>query len=306
VRKTTGILLATASLLSLSACAAGGTAACDDGVPLGGLAATIVSDGGFDEAPAPAQFPTPLVVDAPSRAITMPGDGRLVRAGDAVSAKVTLFKGADGTLIDGGDILLFDNDPALPLLAASTCAPVGSRVVTAAPAEDLLGSFAPNFGVEAGDTVVAVLDIQAAFPGHPSGVTVDAIPGLPAVVTAPNGQPGLTFNGDPAPAELTVETLVQGNGDVVQAGDTIIVNYTGVEWETRKVFDSSWTTGRPASFSLDNVVPGFQQAVIGQRTGSRILVAIPPSEGYGDSAGSPVGPESTMLFVIDLLGVAAG
>ena len=50
-------------------------------------------------------------------------------------------------------------------------------------------------------------------------------------------------------------------------------------------------------------MPGFQQAIIGATTGSRILMAIPPSEGYGDSPGSPVGPESTMIFVVDVLGV---
>jgi len=303
VRKTTGLLLATATLLTLSACAPGGSVGCESTLPLGGLADTVELSGTADDFPATAAFPTPLVATSSSHAIAVPGDGRVVGDGDAVVGQVTIFDGASGTVVDGGTIMLFTDDEELPFFAGTTCATVNSRVVTVAPAQDFFGDFAANFGIDPAQTVVGVIDIQDAFPGRASGVTVNAIEGLPAVTTAPNGQPGLTFTGAPAPTELTVETLIRGDGEVVKAGDQIVVNYIGVEWETRKVFDDSWSTGRPHAFNLDDVVPGFQQAIIGATAGSRIVMAIPPSEGYGDSAGSPVGPDSTMIFVVDVLGV---
>ncbi len=303
MRKSIGLLLASASLLSLSACSVGQLAGCEPAVPAGGLADTVVLSGALTDFPAVAAFPTPLVASSATRAIAEAGEGRLVEPGDAVSAQVTIYDGATGAVVDGGEILLFNTDPELPMFAATACATVGSRVVTVAPAAEFLGPFATNFGFTEEQTVVGIVDIHAAFPGRASGVSVAAVEGLPAVTTAPNGQPGLTFTGAPAPTELAVETLIQGDGEVIEAGDQIIVNYIGVEWETREVFDTSWTTGRPHSFNLDDVVPGFQKAVIGAQAGSRILVAIPPSEGYGDAGGSPVAAGNTMVFVIDVLGV---
>ena len=303
MRTTTGLLLATATVLTLSACVTSAPPHCDTELTRGGLADSVAPSGAFSDMPAGAQFPVPLVTDEASWAIAETGDGHLVQRGDAVDATVTIFDGASGQAIDGGDILLFNTDSDLPLLSATACATVGSRVVHVTPAVGLLGAYAPNFGVDLDQTLVAVVDIHEAYPGRASGPAVAAVAGLPAVTTAPSGQPGLIFTGAAAPSELAFETLIQGDGEIVEAGDSIVVNYIGVEWETRNVFDESWSTGRPALFSLDDVVPGFQQAVIGQAAGSRVLMAIPPSEGYGDQGMSPVGPTSTMLFVVDILGV---
>ncbi len=100
-----------------------------------------------------------------------------------------------------------------------------------------------------------------------------------------------------------VEVLKKGDGPAVGGTDSIRINYTGVTWADRKVFDSTWENGASAAVTLDAVVPGFAQALDGQTVGSQILVVIPPALGYGDTASGSIPAGSTLVFVIDILGV---
>jgi peptidylprolyl isomerase len=106
--------------------------------------------------------------------------------------------------------------------------------------------------------------------------------------------------------------LKAGNGPVVEDGDTVVVQYTGVLWDDNSVFDSSWdkgTSGAPATFTVSTgedaqVIPGFSKAIIGQKVGSQLGVIIPPSEGYGEAgAGQTIPGNATLFFVVDILGV---
>jgi peptidylprolyl isomerase len=84
------------------------------------------------------------------------------------------------------------------------------------------------------------------------------------------------------------------------------VQYVGALYDTGKVFDASWTDNGPATFPLNGVIAGFKDAIIGMKVGGRREIVIPPAEGYG-AAGSPpaIPANATLVFVIDLLGVAA-
>ena len=100
--------------------------------------------------------------------------------------------------------------------------------------------------------------------------------------------------------------LTPSNGAVVKAGQTVEVNYHGVDGRTGETFDSSFTRGTPIAFSLDQVVPGFSKGLVGQRQGSRVVIAMPGSDGYDPSGGNPqAGIEvgDTLIFVVDLVGV---
>lgn len=306
MRKSTGIVIASGLLLTLAACSASGADACEPLIPRGGLAATVSAEGEFGTPGATTAFPTPLVSTTEiSSAIIAAGDGAIVAPGSAVEGTVTLYDAATGTPLAGGDLVLDTVDSPRPFMDAAVCAPVGSRVVAVGPAPEILGEFAPSAGFDESVTAVLVIDVKGAYYGRATGSPVLPVNGLPTVSLAPNGQPGLSFTGAEPPAELVIETLIKGDGAVVQQGDTVVVKYTGVDWETRSVFDSSWDNGAPAIFSTDEVVPGFAKALIGQTVGSQVLAAVPPSEGYGDSPNSPVGPEGTMVFVVDILGIAA-
>jgi peptidylprolyl isomerase len=111
--------------------------------------------------------------------------------------------------------------------------------------------------------------------------------------------------GDP-PTELVTEDLVVGDGPAAKAGDDVEVQYVGVDYETGEQFDASWDNGQPFSFKLGagQVIPGWDQGVEGMKVGGRRMLTIPPDLAYGP-AGSPpaIGPNATLVFVVDLLDV---
>jgi FKBP-type peptidyl-prolyl cis-trans isomerase len=109
--------------------------------------------------------------------------------------------------------------------------------------------------------------------------------------------------GTPAPTSLKVTTLVQGDGPAVQSGQHLYVNYTGVSFKDGTEFDSSWKAGRtPFDFTIGqgNVIPGWDQGLVGVKVGSRVQLDIPANLAYGDnpSGGQPAG---ALRFVVDVL-----
>jgi peptidylprolyl isomerase len=123
-------------------------------------------------------------------------------------------------------------------------------------------------------------------------------------------KPTVTFPASQASKQLVEQTLVAGSGSPVVAGDTVITNYVGEIWPTKagstpKVFDSSFARGAPAGFVLGTgaVIPGFDKTLVGKRMGTRMLLSIPPADGYGTSGNSQAGISGTdtLVFVVDLL-----
>jgi peptidylprolyl isomerase len=101
------------------------------------------------------------------------------------------------------------------------------------------------------------------------------------------------------------KVLEPGKGPVVGEGQSVEVNYYGVNGRTGKKFDDSFSRGQPVAFSLAQVVPGFSKGLTGQRQGSRVLIAMPGKDGYDPMGGSPqAGIEvgDTLIFVVDLVG----
>ena len=117
--------------------------------------------------------------------------------------------------------------------------------------------------------------------------------------------PKVTMPGGTAPTALRVKTLQTGKGDAVRSGDLLVVNYAGLLWKTGKSFDSSFDRGQPASFAIGvgQVIPGWDKGLVGQTVGSRVLLVIPPADGYG-SAGQPqagIKGDDTLVFAVDIL-----
>ena len=124
---------------------------------------------------------------------------------------------------------------------------------------------------------------------------------------AEDGSPTVTIpDGEDVPTEFAVDTVITGTGAVVVAGDDVTVHYQGVNWNTGEVFDSSWRGGQPIRFSTGRVIAGFRDGLVGQTVGSRVIIVIPTEVGYGSRGGPPgsgIGPEDTIVFVADILGV---
>ncbi|PRY56897.1 peptidylprolyl isomerase [Glycomyces artemisiae] len=111
-----------------------------------------------------------------------------------------------------------------------------------------------------------------------------------------------------APAGLLVFDVVEGSGAVAQAGDAVAVQYAGFNWSNGKEFDASWNRGaQPFTVSplgSAPVIQGWNDGLVGARVGGRRLVVIPPELGYGASgAGGVIGPNETLVFVVDVVSV---
>jgi peptidylprolyl isomerase len=112
------------------------------------------------------------------------------------------------------------------------------------------------------------------------------------------------------PRRLVKEDIVRGKGPAAKAGDTVTVQYVGVTFSTGEEFDSSWDRGEPFIFPLGGgqVIPGWDSGVVGMKRGGRRMLTIPPEQAYG-AQGTPdgsIGPNETLVFVIDLLAIAPG
>ncbi len=113
-------------------------------------------------------------------------------------------------------------------------------------------------------------------------------------VPAPSGQP---------PPELVVKDIVRGKGPKAKAGDQLTMQYVGTSWSNGEQFDASWDSGQPFPFELGAgmVIPGWDQGMVGMRKGGRRLLVIPPDLGYGPAGSGPIGPNETLIFVVDLV-----
>ncbi len=116
----------------------------------------------------------------------------------------------------------------------------------------------------------------------------------------------MTIPDEPPSYQLELEDLVVGEGDEAVAGRVVEVHYVGVAWKTRRQFDASWDRGSTFKFPLGKgqVIAGWDQGVAGMKVGGRRRITIPPMLGYGKrGAGGVIGPDETLVFVVDLVAV---
>lgn len=308
-------LIATAGVvaIALSGCAA----ASEPATSPGDSSSVIEVSGDFGATPR-VEFPVPLAPGETQCTEVIEGEGPYLEEGQYTLVGAAIYNGTTGEEVQvvgfGNEdpVPLTNNAATLPAFAkALGCAREGSRVAVAAPAEDAFGEQGnPSAGVSPGDSLVVVMDVQRAFPARADGTPRLSRDGFPAVVLAPNGQPGITIPANDPSATTEVEVLRQGSGETVESGDEVLVQYTGVVWESGEVFDSSWERGEPTSFAVadgegSQVIPGFSKAIIGQQVGSQVGVIVAPEDGYGAEGAPQAGipGDATLFFVVDILGV---
>jgi len=323
VRSFAPTLIVTCALVgSLAACSTTGptgAASCVPVIPSGEIAGYVEATGGFGSPP-DVTFPTPLRTDGAQQAVIDAGEGAFIAASQIVDFQVSIFNGVDGELITQ---TAYDSEQPPVRRAAGLdtdilaellqCAQVGSRISATATIADVFGAGAldPELGLQDDDSVVLVLDIEDSYLAKAQGTPQLGATGVPAVVTTPDGVPGITIPGEEPPTDLIVHTLTLGHGAPVAEGDQVVLHYTGVLWNTESVFDSSWERGVASTFTAASfeddptgVVPGLAEGLIGQTIGSQVVVVIPPEFGYPDGqAPASVPAGSTMVFVVDILGI---
>jgi len=203
------------------------------------------------------------------------------------------------------------NIPLEGLDRALVGVPIGSRVLVVLPPSAGFGNVASNLptGVTKTDTAVLVFDVRAAYAGNagPTGTAVASGGGaLPTVSGGLTSKPVIAIPKTTPPTALSTTTLIQGSGAVTASGDELVVQYVGQIWASGKEFDSSWSRSLPAGFTVGvgELIPAWDKALVGVKVGSRVLLVVPPADGYGSAGQSAAGISGTdtLVFVVDILG----
>ena len=99
---------------------------------------------------------------------------------------------------------------------------------------------------------------------------------------------------------LEYQVLKPGQGSTPKSGDTVTVNYRGTLLNGTE-FDSSYKRGQPATFPVDRVIPGWQEALKMMKPGARWRIYVPPQLAYDLNSPPPIPPGSLLIFDVDLL-----
>ncbi|MFY9913384.1 MAG: FKBP-type peptidyl-prolyl cis-trans isomerase [Nocardioidaceae bacterium] len=181
----------------------------------------------------------------------------------------------------------------------------GDRVLITVPSADGYGTTGNGGDISAGDSLIFVVELlKVQNPAKPKVLTKSEIPKL---VVDKKGTPhGFTYRaGLPKKvAKLGIAVLKKGKGATITSTSSLTVNYLGQIYPAGKVFDESYTKGQPASFSLSGVIPGWQQGLVGQQAGARVVLEIPSELGYGATgSGKDIPPNADLIFVIDIVSI---
>ena len=188
---------------------------------------------------------------------------------------------------------------------------MGSRVLAVLPPSEAYGSQGNSqIGVGPHDTVVFVVDLIKDFAPTASAAGQQVSNGggpLPSVKATPGAMPTVTIPAAKEPSKLITKTLIKGSGAPVAKGEEVVTQYVGVNWRTKKVFDSSWSRQQPFGFELDatpeQIIPGWDKGLAGVPAGSRVMLIIPPADGYGKTGNAQAGIKGTddLVFIVDVL-----
>jgi FKBP-type peptidyl-prolyl cis-trans isomerase len=280
--------------------------------------AAVTVSGAFGKAP-DVSIPAEKATSKLTVKTLVHGSGQALTRSDAFVGNyaIYLWSGTSHRLLQstfkaGGKPTLFAGTLLPGLETALVGQKMGSRVLAVIPPKEGFGTSGDaQAGIKGTDTLVFVVDMIKDFAGNAaaSGRQVSHGGGsLPTVSAAPGSAPTIKMPKGNPPKNLTTQTLVKGTGPTVAEGDTVVVQYVGAIWRNGYVFDSSWKRGQPFGFTIgaspSQVILGWDKGLVGQTVGSRVMLVIPPADGYGKS-GSPqahIKGTDTLVFVVDILG----
>ena len=254
----------------------------------GDASSTVSASGEIDESPA-IEFPTPLIPDGVERSVLLRGEGDPVAEGDTVRLELTMIDASSDEVIAEGGATIAANDAYLGLGESLVCATPGTRLAVVGDPADL--------GLNAAAPVVVVIDVEEVFLGKANGVNQLPLDGMPTVVTAVDGTPGIAVGYAAVPDEARTSTIKAGGGATVEGGDTVI--FHGRSWSWAADGDPSigeldtWARFQPQTLEIDDASEEpVVQALEGAKVGSQLLVVVP---------GADEAPAT--IFVLDVLGI---
>ena len=243
------------------------------------------------------------------------GTGAQLTATDTLEGNFVLYDWSGtthkllGSTYGSGGPTLFAGQMLPGLETALIGQPIGSRVLAVIPPKDAFGSSGNSqIGVKGTDTLVFVIDMDKSYSntaGVPGTQSSNGGGSLPTVTTTTGKAPVISIPASNPPKTLQVDPLIKGTGPKVKSGEEILVQYTGVIWRTKKVFDSSWSRNEPYTtpIGVGQVIKGWDTGLVGQNVGSRVMLVVPPADGYGSAGQSSAGIKGTdtLVFVVDII-----
>jgi peptidylprolyl isomerase len=316
------VLIAALGLTTVAACgssSSGSTSTSTTSVATSTALKGVTATGAVDlkTAPKVTLGATPISSKTVEHKVLTPGAGPAATKADTVQLRAEIFNGTSGKLLDDGygqgraaeGYRLGRADLIKGFTEGLVGATKGARIAFTIPPDKGFGAAGnQNLGISGTDTIVVVADIADVHAPltQVDGTQTASPAGLPTVEfkNGPTKQPTVTVPKSAAPTTTQQATLIQGTGATVQKGQTITAQYHGVLWKDGSVFDSSWQHGSAADFPIGvgQVIPGWDKTLVGKKVGSRVLLVIPPADGYG-KAGSPpkISGTDTLVFVVDIL-----
>jgi FKBP-type peptidyl-prolyl cis-trans isomerase len=280
-----------------------------------GASSSVTATGLFGKAPS-VTIPKAKAGSTLEVKTLIQGSGTTLTKADALAANFVLYfwSGTSSSL----KASTFTSNPTviggtmLPGLESALIGKkVGSRVLAVIPPAQGYGTTGNSqLGITGSTTLVFVIDVLKSYADTASAAGTQESSGggsLPTVTAKANTAPTLTFPSSKPLTTLVSKTLIKGNGPKVVKGQFVIAQYTGYIWRTKKVFGSSWSSGSPFGFvigaSPEQVIPGWDKALVGQTVGSRVMLSIPPADGYGKTGASQAGitGTDTLVFVVDII-----
>lgn len=251
-------------------------------------------------------FMTPIDAAKPAlqTEVIVEGTGPKITGGQFVTWDYAVYSGVDkaqvtATKFDGSDSPQQMIPTSGDLCKALAGVREGSRIALLVPSE-VAGTSATGEV----SSQIWVFDIQKVYLPRAVGDVKAPENGMPVVNRATDGRPSVTIPKGEAPTKFKRAIVLEGKGDEVKKGQEILVHYTGYLWNGT-VFDSSWEAGQPQTFTVDeqHLIPGFVKALTGIKVGSQVIAVIPADLAYGTAGNGTIPGNSTLVFVVDVLGI---
>ena len=266
----------------------------------------VTATGSYGQTPN-VKVDTPWAIDKTRTKVLHASNGPVISEGQGVQVNYYGVNGRTGKKFDesfsSGQPVAFSLAQVVPGFSKGLVGQhKGSRVLIAMPGQDGYDPMGgnPQAGIEVGDTLIFVVDLVDVQLAGPEGTSVQPKAGLPTVADK-GGRPVITIPESEPPSTLQVQPLIKGKGKKVGANDTITFNYLWVRWSDGKVLEESYSS-EPAVSPLSGLLPGMVKSLTGQTVGSRVLLVIPPTDGYPDGNATPsIKPGETLVMVVDLL-----
>lgn len=292
-------------------------------------AALVLCACGSDTDSADAVFESIEISDGATPKVTVPegfssastetkvvkaGGGETLEDGDTVKVNYLAVNGRTGEQFDSsyasGQTATFtlDESSLLPgFIKALGGQKIGSRILVAIAPEDGFGQARDELDLKADDTMVFLFDLVADVPEEAQGTEKKLSADRPKIVLDDDDHPsGFTVDEKAAqePTAPSLDVVIEGDGPVIEDGQTVIAQYVGQIYPDGDVFDTSWDDSMPIPLQMVEgaAIPCFTDQIPGQKVGSRVLLVCPPDSAYGADGRPPlIEGNKTLVFAVDLL-----